>query len=156
MKKNFAVINKRGLLAVLVLLLIAIVLFAISISQVASGASKLWFVPLIIFALGVILNLMIIASILTAGVEVRGGMVIFASADGVGGKKPQFEISKLKKIELCNGDGRIENPETDSLVGGRVVFTLKDGSNFTYYPVTITYRQYSNIKSGILKLKECM
>ena len=91
---------------------------------------------------------------LTAGIDVKNGIVIFADATGQGGKQPQFNLGQLDRIELRNAGGVIESPETDSLLGARFVFILSDGEEKIYYPVSLTAHQYKSVSSGIYELKE--
>ena len=154
MNGHFSVVNKRGLITSGILLAASIVLFSLSLSRKLSGGSIIWTIPLVVCIIIFILAIIIITSVLTAGIDVKNGIVIFADATGQGGKQPQFSIGQLKRIELRNADGVIENPETDSLLGARFAFILNDGEEKVYYPVSLTAHQYRNVSSGLLKLKK--
>lgn len=153
MNGHFSVINKRGMITSAILVAASIILFSLSISKKLSGGSMLWTLPLVFCGIIFIIALIIMLSVLTAGIDVKDGVVIFADATGQGGKQPQFRLLDLDKIELHNADGVINNPETDNLLGARFVFILKDGSSKVYYPVSLTPRQYNNVASGINNLK---
>ncbi len=153
MQGHFSFINRRGLLAACTLTAFSICLFSLSLSMTLSGGSGLWLIPLIISVIIFLLCLMILVSVLTAGVDVEAGRVVFADASGVGGKKAQFPLSQLSNLYLADGSGPIEHPEEGSLVGGRVVFVTSDGNEYVYYPVSITARQYKKLHDGLLEMK---
>ena len=153
MQGHFSVINKRGLITVIVLLLISILLFSASLAKRLGGGSMIWLIPLLCGIILFLLCLMILMAVINAGVDVANGQVVFATPDGNQGKQPRFALSELKEVELRNADGVIEHPETDSLVGGRIVFILESGQEFVYYPITITARQYRKIRDGLFTLK---
>lgn len=153
MQGHFSFINKRGLLAACMLTAFSICLFSLGLAMTLGGGSRLWLIPLIISVIIFLLCLMILVSVLTAGVDVEAGQVVFADASGAGGKQPQFPLSQLSDIHLANADGPIKDPEKDSLLGGRVVFTTEDGNEYVYYPVSITVRQYRKLRDGLLELK---
>ncbi len=153
MQGHFSIINKRGMLTACILTCFSILLFSLSLSMKLGGGSKLWLIPLIVSVIIFLLCLMILVSVITAGVDVEAGQVVFADASGVGGKHPQFPLSQLSAIRLANADGPVEDPERDSLLGGRVVFTTEDGKEYVYYPVSITARQYKKLREGLLELK---
>ena len=153
MNGHFSVVNKRGLITSGILLAASIILFSLSLSKKLAGGSIIWTIPLVVCIIIFIMAIIIMTSVLTAGIDVKNGIVIFADATGQGGKQPQFRLLDLDKIELHNADGVINNPETDNLLGARFVFILKDGSSKVYYPVSLTPRQYNNVASGINNLK---
>lgn len=153
MNGHFSVVNRRGMITSCILVALSILMFSLSLSRKLAGGSMLWTLPLVVCIIVFLLSLVIMLSVLTAGIDVKDSMVIFADATGQGGKQPQFKLSELETIQLHNADGAIDNPEEDSLIGGRIVFTLKDGTQKIYYPVSITCHQYNKVKSGILGLK---
>lgn len=152
MNAHFAVINKRGAITAGALVFLSIVLFSVSAAQFFSGGSKFWLVPLIIFVILFILAIMILVSVLTAGVDIRDGVVIMPDLDPSKGKQPKFRIGNLQDIRLRNGEGQDLNPATDSLLGARIVFLLSDGDEEIYYPVGITPAQFEKLKNGMLSL----
>ena len=154
MNGHFSVVNKRGLITSGILLAASIILFSLSLSKKLAGGSIIWTIPLVVCIIIFILAIIIITSVLTAGIDVKNGIVIFADATGQGGKQPQFNLGQLDRIELRNADGVIENRETDSLLGARFVFILSDGEEKIYYPVSLTAHQYKSVSSGIYELKE--
>ncbi|MGN0733128.1 MAG: hypothetical protein ACI4LC_03030 [Emergencia sp.] len=154
MNGHFSVVNKRGLITSGILLAASIILFSLSLSKKLAGGSIIWTIPLVVCIIIFILAIIIMTSVLTAGIDVKNGIVIFADATGQGGKQPQFNLGQLDRIELRNADGVIENPETDSLLGARFVFILSDGEEKIYYPVSLTSHQYKSVSSGIYELKE--
>lgn len=154
MNGHFSVVNKRGLITSGILLAASIILFSLSLSKKLAGGSIIWTIPLVVCIIIFILAIIIITSVLTAGIDVKNGIVIFADATGQGGKQPQFNLGQLDRIELRNADGVIESPETDSLLGARFVFILSDGEEKIYYPVSLTAHQYKSVSSGIYELKE--
>ena len=154
MNGHFSVVNKRGLITSGILLAASIILFSLSLSKKLAGGSIIWTIPLVVCIIIFILAIIIITSVLTAGIDVKNGIVIFADATGQGGKQPQFNLGQLDRIELRNADGVIENPKTDSLLGARFVFILSDGEEKIYYPVSLTAHQYKSVSSGIYELKE--
>ena len=94
---------------------------------------------------------MILVSVLSAGIDIKNGTVIMPDLDASRGKQPKFQIEELKDICLQDEDGNTLNPNQDSLIGARIVFLLKDGSEEIYYPVSITSKQFENIRSGMLE-----
>ena len=154
MNGHFSVVNKRGLITSGILLAASIILFSLSLSKKLAGGSIIWTIPLVVCIIIFILAIIIITSVLTAGIDVKNGIVIFADATGQGGKQPQFNLGQLDRIELRNADGVIESPETDSLLGARFVFILSDGEEKIYSPVSLTAHQYKSVSSGIYELKE--
>lgn len=154
MNGHFSVVNKRGLITSGILLAASIILFSLSLSKKLAGGSIIWTIPLVVCIIIFILAIIIITSVLTAGIDVKNGIVIFADATGQGGKQPQFNLGQLDRIELRNAGGVIESPETDSLLGARFVFILSDGEEKIYYPVSLTAHQYKSVSSGIYELKE--
>lgn len=154
MNGHFSVVNKRGLITSGILLAASIILFSLSLSKKLAGGSIIWTIPLVVCIIIFILAIIIITSVLTAGIDVKNGIVIFADATGQGGKQPQFNLGQLDRIDLRNAGGVIESPETDSLLGARFVFILSDGEEKIYYPVSLTAHQYKSVSSGIYELKE--
>lgn len=149
---HFSVINKKGVLMASAIMLVAILIFSISLAKRLSGGAGLWTIPVVVAIIIFLLAMMVMVSVITAGIDIQYGKVSFANADGAGGKRPQFGISELENIELHNSNGKIENPSKDNLAGGRVVFFTRDGKTYTYYPVSITAKQYQNIHDGLLKM----
>lgn len=152
MKGHFSVINKRGAIVACSIMAISILLFSVSVAQRVSSASILWTIPLVGALIIFILSLLILVSVITAGIDIRQNQVIFADATGQGGKKPQFMLKDLKAVELHDNSGKILDSETSSMVGARIVFILKNGETRTYYPVQLTNKQFLNIKSGLLQM----
>lgn len=155
MNGHFSVINKRGAVVGIVLLLLNIVLFSLSLSKLLGGASKLWLVPVVIFVILFIISVMILVSVLTAGIDVKENVVILPDLDASKGKQPKFELSELQDVQLQNGEGTVLDPYKDSLIGARFVFLLCDGRKEIYYPVSVTCKQYEKIKTGMLKGLSC-
>lgn len=156
MQGHFSVINKRGLITSCILIFLSILGFAFSLFRLTGGGSKLWIVLLILCACCALISLLILRGVSTAGVDVQNGQVIFADAGGNGLRAPLFSLAELKSIQLQNSSGPIEHPEKDSLAGAKVVFTTKDNEQFVYYPVTITYKQFQNLKQGLLRLQSLL
>ena len=154
MNGHFSVVNKRGLITALVIMGISILLFSLSMAKKLAGVSIIWTIPLVCCIIIFIIALIILTSVVTAGIDVKNGVVIFADATGQGGKQPQFNLGELSEIQLHNADGIIANPETDSLLGARFVFVLTNGETRTYYPVSLTYHQYKIVSTGLNELKE--
>lgn len=152
MNAHFSVVNKRGMITSCFIMAIAIVIFSLSLAKKLSGGGILWTLPLICGIIIFLLALMILISVITAGVDVQNGNVIFADATGQGGKQPRFKLSELEDIQLHNQNGEID-PDKDSLIGGRIVFYTTAGDEFTYYPVQITAKQYKSVRKGLFDLK---
>lgn len=152
MSAHFSVINKRGVITASIIMAFAIVIFSLGLSQQLAGGGIIWCLPLICGAIFFLLALIILVLVVTAGVDVQNGTVVFADATGQGGKQPRFKLSELEDIQLHNMNGQID-PDTDSLVGGRIVFFTTSGEQFVYYPVQITARQYKNVRKGLFNLK---
>lgn len=153
MQGHFSVINKRGLITSCILIFLSILGFAFSLFKLTGGGSKLWVLLLILCACCALISLLILRGVSTAGVDVQNGQVVFANAEGNGLRAPQFPLSDLKSIQLHNSRGPLANPESASLAGAKVVFTTKENRQFVYYPVTITYKQFHNLKQGIFQLQ---
>ena len=117
-----------------------------------AGSSKLWILGMVLAAVMFFIGILSMSSTLSAGIEVKGNIVVFPDMDLSKGKQPQFELSNLADIILRNGDGKELDPEKDSLYGARFVFLLKDGGERIYYPVALTAKQYETVKNGILLL----
>lgn len=154
MNKHFYVVNKRGLTTIGLLTVFSIILFSLSLAKRIASGSMLWTVPVVIAIIIFILTLMLLIGVLTAGVDVKKNKVIFADPSGQGGKKVQFDLGELKKVELHNADGLIANPETANLAGARIIFTLRNGKTCMYYPIQITYKQYKNIEVGLTEMSK--
>jgi len=150
---HFSVVNKRGTITAGIIMAIAIVIFSMSLAKKLAGGGIIWMLPLICGIIVFLLAMMILISVITAGVDVQNGSVVFADVTGQGGKQPRFKLSELEDIQLHNADGEID-PDKDSLVGGRIVFFTTSGEQFTYYPVQITAKQYKNVRNGLFELKE--
>lgn len=158
MQGHYSVVNKRGLLTASVLMALGIIVFSLSLAKRLGSGSVIWTIPLVIAIIVFLIALIILVSVLTAGIDIEYGKVIFANASGQGGKQPQFGISELRDIQLHNTDGPIADPKTDSLVGGRIVFFTENEDHekkeYVYYPMSITYRQYQKIHDGMLETAE--
>lgn len=152
MNKHFSVVNKRGLTTIGILTAFSIVLFSLSLAKRISSGSMLWTIPVVVAIIIFILTLMFLVGVITAGIDVKKNKVIFADPTGQGGKKVQFDLGQLKKVELHNADGLIEKPETANLSGARIIFTLRNGETRMYYPIQITYKQYKNIETGLTEM----
>lgn len=154
MNAHFSVINKRGATVAGAMLLINIVAFALSLAKVLGDSSKLWLIPVFTFIILFIISMMIMVSILTAGIDIKDGMVIMPDLDASKGKQPKFKIGRLQDVQLHNGEGEQLNPYTDNLVGARFAFLLDDDTVEIYYPVAITAKQFEKIKEGMLALTD--
>lgn len=152
MNRHFSVVNKRGTTVAGSITGVCIVLFSICLAMRVSSGTPLWTIPLVACIIVFIIGLMILISVITAGIDVKNDNVIFADVSGQGGKRVQFHLSDLKSVELHNADGIIAKPEIESLVGARVVFNLKNGESRTYYPIQITNKQYQNIRTGLTEM----
>ena len=85
-----------------ILLAASIILFSLSLSKKLAGGSIIWTIPLVVCIIIFILAIIIMTSVLTAGIDVKNGIVIFADATGQGGKQPQFNLGQLDRIEYRN------------------------------------------------------
>lgn len=153
MNKHFSMINRRGAVAASVFVAANIILLSISLAFRLNG-SRLWLISIIFFAVTFLFSIMILMSVLRAGIDIKDNMVIMPDLDPSKGKQPKFRIDRLSDIQLQNQDASVLNPEKDSLLGGRVVFFLDDDTTETYYPISITASQYKNIHDGMLKMAE--
>lgn len=154
MNAHFPVVNTRGALAASLFTLINIILFSISLAMRLGGGSRWWLIPLVIFAVFFLISIMVLISVLRAGIDVKDGTVIMPDLDPSKGKQPKFKIEALTKIQLRNSDGKILDPEKDNLIGARFVFTLEDGREEVYYPVAVTSKQFKKVSSGLSELKK--
>lgn len=150
MNKHFSIINKRGAITGSILVFISIVLFAVFLAPVLTGGSKLWLVGVLFAIICFFFSMMILISVINAGIDVKNGIVIFPDLDPAKGKQPQFHIDDLKDIELRNGEGKQLDPYTDSLIGARFAFILNDDTVKIYYPIAITPTQFEKVKSGMI------
>lgn len=150
---HFSMINKRGAIAASVFVAANIVLLSISLAFKLNGG-RIWLIPIIVFAVTFLFSIMILMSVLRAGIDIKADMVILPDLDPSKGKQPKFRIGRLMDIQLQNGEGIVLDPEKDSLLGGRVVFFLDDDTTETYYPISITASQYRKIHDGMLKMAE--
>lgn len=139
------------MIAASVLLLINITLFSVSLAKIIGGGSRLWLIPVIIFIVLFIISVMILVSVMTAGIDIKDGTVILPDLDPSKGKQPKFNIKALRDVQLRNGEGRVLDPGKDNLVGARIAFLLDDNSVELYYPVSITPRQFEKIRTGMLE-----
>ena len=146
-------INKRGAIAASLFVAANIVLLSISLAFKLNGG-RIWLIPIIVFAVTFLFSIMILMSVLRAGIDIKADMVILPDLDPSKGKQPKFRIDRLMNIQLKNGEGTVLDPEKDSLLGGRVVFYLDDDRIETYYPISITASQYRKIHDGMLKMAE--
>ncbi len=151
MNKHFSVVSTKSAVFCSGLTAFNIILFSICLVLVLTGGSKLWIIPVVIFVILTMICIMILMSVLIAGVDIKDDMVILPDEDPKNGKVPKFNIHELKSIELHNSDGPI-SPEDDSLTGARVVFILSNGKHEQYYPVGITMNQYYKLKDGMMAL----
>lgn len=154
MNRHFPVVNIRGLIAAVCFTLLNIVLFSVSISMMLGGSSRLWLIPIIIFAVFFLISIMVLVSVLRSGIDVKDGTVIMPDLDPSKGKHPKFQIDELTEIHLENVDKKILDPYQDNLVGARFVFTLQDGRQEIYYPVAVTPKQFEKVKTGMFNLKK--
>lgn len=154
MNAHFPIVNMRGLITAICFTLLNIVLFSISLSMRLGGGSRLWLIPVIVFAVFFLISIMVLISVLRAGIDVKDGTVIMPDLDPSKGKQPKFQIDDLMEIHLENGDKKILNPYKDNLVGARFVFTLQDGRQEIYYPVAVTPKQFEKVKTGMFNLKK--
>ncbi|WP_251612761.1 hypothetical protein [Senimuribacter intestinalis] len=156
MQGHFSVINKRGLITSCLLIFCSILAFAFSLFKLTGGGSKLWIILLVFAACFALISLLILKGVAAAGIDVQNGQVIFAAVDGNGLRTPQFSLADLKSVDLWNSEGFIENPQTSSLSGAKVIFTASGNQQFIYYPVAITYKQFSNLKQGLFQMKSML
>lgn len=154
MNAHFPIVNLRSLLAAVCFTLLNIALFSVSLAMRLGGGSRLWLIPLIIFAVFFLISIMVLVSVLRAGIDVKDGTVIMPDLDPSKGKQPKFQIDELTEIHLENGDKKILDPYNDSLVGARFVFTMKDGRQEIYYPVAVTAKQFEKVKTGMFELQK--
>ena len=154
MNAHFPIVNMRGLITAICFTLLNIVLFSISLSMRLGGGSRLWLIPVIVFAVFFLISIMVLISVLRAGIDVKDGTVIMPDLDPSKGKQPKFQIDELTEIHLENGDKKILDPYKDNLVGARFVFTLQDGRQEIYYPVAVTSKQFEKVKTGMFNLKK--
>ena len=154
MNAHFPVVNMRGMITAICFTLLNIVLFSFSLAMQLGGGSRLWLIPIIIFAVFFLISIMILVSVLRAGIDVKDGTVIMPDLDPSKGKQPKFQIDELTEIHLENGDKKILNPYKDNLVGARFAFALQDGRQEIYYPVAVPPKQFEKVKTGMLTLKK--
>ena len=154
MNAHFPVVNTRGLIAAICFTLLNIILFSVSLSMILGGSSRLWPIPVIIFAVFFLISIMVLISVLRSGIDVKDGTVIMPDLDPSKGKQPKFRIDELTEIHLENGDKKILDPYKDTLIGARFVFTLQDGRREIYYPVAVTPKQFEKVKTGLFTLKK--
>lgn len=149
MNKHFSIINKRGAITGSILVFLSIVLFAVFFAPVLSGGSKLWLIGVLFALICFFFSMMILISVINAGIDIKNGIVIFPDLDPAKGKQPQFHINDLKDIELRDGEGKTVDPYTDNLVGARFAFILKDDTVKIYYPIAVTTAQFEKVKCGM-------
>ena len=149
MNAHFSVINKKGTVVAALLTLAGVVLFSLCLAELLGGGSKLWLLPFIAAAVFFIICIMVLVSVLTAGIDIRDGVVILPDLDPSKGKQPKFQISELESVTLQDGGGNTLNADRDNLSGARIAFHLKDGQTEIYYPVSITPKQFRRIKDGL-------
>lgn len=152
MNKRFSVINKRGLVFSAAIMGIFGILSGVSLAKMLSGSSNFWLLGVIVFVTLMIISALVITLVVTAGVEVKSNMVILPDPDPKKGKTARFNLDELSSIDLQDGDGKVLDPDKDSLIGARVIFHLKDGRQEQYYPVKITKKQYKSIETGMMNL----
>lgn len=151
MNAHFSIINKRGVLLTALLLVLIIIPLCISLSFLLGGGSKLWIAGLVIFGGFFLFGIMLLISVLNGGIDVARGMVILPDLEHPEkGKIPKFHVRDLKDVLIVGKDDAKLDLETDSLGGAHVVFFLQDGTEVPYYPLTITRRQFKNLRDGIL------
>ncbi len=141
MNKRFSVINKRGLVFSAAVMGIFGILSGVSLAKMLS-----------VFVTLMIISALVITLVVTAGVEVKSNMVILPDPDPKKGKTARFNLDELSSIDIQDGDGKVLDPDSDSLIGARVIFHLKDGRQEQYYPVKITKKQYKSIETGMMNL----
>lgn len=151
MNGHFSVINNKGAIVGSTLLLVNILLFSLCLAKMLGSSSKLWLIPLVIFIILFIISVMILVSILTAGIDIKDGTVILPDLDPSKGKQPKFHLKDLEDVRLCDGNGKVLDPRADDLVGARFTFLLKDGRTEVYYPVAVTAKQFEKIRTGMLE-----
>ena len=76
MNAHFSVVNKRGTITAGIIMIIAIVIFSLGLAKKLSGGGLLWTLPLICGIIVFLLALMILISVITAGVDVQNGHVV--------------------------------------------------------------------------------
>lgn len=152
MNKHFPVINKKATLFLCALVFVNIIISAICVSFVLTGGNKLFIIPLIVFVIFFFISIMILVSVLTAGIDVKNNQVIMADIENTSkGKQPQFNIKDLKNVCLI-GCAEPTGLSNHKLVGAKIDFELKDGTHKQYYPIELTVNQYQNIKEGMLNM----
>ena len=131
-------INKRGAIAASVFVAANIVLLSISLAFKLNGG-RIWLIPIIVFAVTFLFSIMILMSVLRAGIDIKADMVILPDLDPSKGKQPKFRIGRLLDIQLQHGEGTVLDPEKDSLrfyyLGNRYENKMEHfGCKNTYLP----------------------
>lgn len=154
MKKHFFIIHKKSAIFACLLTVLSIIVFSSSLVKFLTDKTLFLFLPVIVFAVGFVIGIIILISVLTAGIYVKDGMVLLPYSTTAKGKQPKFNISELAKVDLCDRDGRVLNPYCTDLRGAYIVFVLKDGSFEKYRPASITSQQFKKIQKGMMEMAE--
>ena len=150
MNKHYPIISKRGALCAGLFLFINLCLLSLFLALFLQGGSRIWLLPLIIFIVFALFGLFILVSVLRAGIDIQNGIVILPDVNGVKGNIPKFSIEDLLDIVLRDCDGKTLDPDSDSLIGARFVFILKEEAEEIYYPVAVTSKQFHATRRGML------
>ena len=75
MNRHFSVVNKRGTTVAGVIMAVCILLFSLCLAMRLSSGSVLWTIPLVACIIVFIIGLMILISVITAGIDVKNGNV---------------------------------------------------------------------------------
>ena len=73
-------INKRGAIAASLFVAANIVLLSISLAFKLNGG-RIWLIPIIVFAVTFLFSIMILMSVLRAGIDIKADMVILPDLD---------------------------------------------------------------------------
>lgn len=150
MNRHFSIINRRSVIFVTALMLLLIALLGVSLSF-ALKDSKLWYAGVVIFGGLLLFFILIVRSVLDAGIDVIRGTVILPDIEHPEkGKVPSFHVSDLDDVCLCTLGGERLDPDKDKLAGAKVVFSLRNGETREYFPLSITRRQFDRLRRGML------
>ena len=85
-------INKRGAIAASVFVAANIVLLSISLAFKLNGG-RIWLIPIIVFAVTFLFSIMILMSVLRAGIDIKADMVIMPDLDPMQGQINMIEMA---------------------------------------------------------------
>ena len=150
MNKHFSIVNRRSVIYVTIGMLLLIALLGVCLSFALKG-SKLWYAGVVIFGGLLLFFILIVRSVLDAGIDVIRGTVILPDIEHPEkGKVPSFHVSDLDDVCLCTLGGERLDPDKDKLAGAKVVFSLRNGETREYFPLSITRRQFDRLRRGML------